>query len=135
MGRGTVIEHGVSRRRMIGGVVGVLGLGAAALLTGCGPTGKAELVPSDDDAKPDVTVRAYDNVYEPREVDIEPGQAVRWVFEGPADHDVVADDGSFVSELVRTGSYTHVFDEAGDFSYMCSVHPEMTGIVRVKPGK
>ena len=119
----------VSRRRLLGGVVGLLGLGAAGALTGCAP-GKPELVPSDD-AQPAVTVRAIDNRFEPREVEIEPGQAVQWVFEGSMEHDVVAKDGSFVSELQQTGSYTHVFDEAGDYDYLCSIHAEMTGVVRV----
>ncbi|WP_125098322.1 cupredoxin domain-containing protein [Leucobacter chromiireducens] len=120
----------VSRRRLLGGVAGILGLGAAGALSGCAPS-KPELVPSDEGVKAAVTVRAIDNRFEPREVEIEPGQAVRWVFEGSMEHDVVAKDGSFVSELQQTGSYTHLFEEAGDYDYLCSIHPEMTGVVRV----
>lgn len=95
--------------------------------------GKPELVPSDDGATPAVTVRVIDNAYEPQEVTVEPGQAVQWVFEGrSAKHDVVAEDGSFVSDLVYEGTYTHVFEEAGDFPYDCSIHPEMRGLVTVE---
>ncbi|MFT4232796.1 MAG: cupredoxin domain-containing protein [Leucobacter sp.] len=119
-----------SRRSVLAAVTGMLGIGAVASLAGCSQ-GKPEPVPSDDDVKAAVTVRAFDNAYEPREVEIAPGQAVRWVFEGPAEHDVVAEDGSFVSELVTAGSYTHVFGEPGDYPYDCSVHPEMTGVVHV----
>ncbi|MBL3699807.1 cupredoxin domain-containing protein [Leucobacter luti] len=122
----------ISRRGILTGLAGVIGFGAAAALSGCGPTGKPELVPSDDHAKPAVTVRAYDNAFEPREIEIVAGDAVEWVFEGPAEHDVVAADGSFVSELQTSGSYTHVFTEAGDFDYDCSIHPEMTGVVTVR---
>lgn len=95
--------------------------------------GKPEVVPSDDGVEPAVIVRVIDNAYEPSEVTIQPGQAVQWVFEGrSAKHDVVAKDGSFVSELDYEGTYTHVFDEAGEFEYDCSIHPEMRGIVTVE---
>lgn len=103
-------------------------------LTACSPA-KPALVPSDalpGDAGSVVTVRVIDNRYEPAEVDIEAGQAVRWVFEGTMEHDVVAEDGSFVSELVTDGEYVHVFEEVGEFPYDCSVHPEMTGRVIVR---
>lgn len=104
-----------------------------ACLAACAPPGtKPELVPSDEGVTPVVVVRAFDNAYEPREVSIKPGDAVQWVFKGiSGKHDVVALDGSFVSELVYEGTYTHVFDEAGVFDYNCSIHPEMTGVVKV----
>lgn len=133
-GTSNVMSRGITRRGILTGLAGVIGFGSAVALAGCAPS-KPELVPSDEQAKADVTVRAYDNAFEPREIEIAPGQAVRWEFEGPADHDVVAEDGSFVSELQRTGSYTHVFDEAGEFPYDCSIHPEMTGLVRVTAKK
>lgn len=99
-------------------------------LAGCAEA-KPVPVPSDTGVEPAVTVRVVDNHYVPAEVEIAPGQAVRWVFEGPSKHDVVAADGSFVSELLPEGEYVHVFDEAGEFPYDCSIHPEMTGVVRV----
>lgn len=119
-----------SRRGVLGGVAGMLGIGAVASLAGCSP-GKPDVVPSDDEVKAAVTVRAFDNAYDPPEVEVAPGTAVRWVFEGPAEHDVVAEDASFVSGLVTTGSYTHMFLEEGEFAYDCSIHPEMQGVVRV----
>ena len=121
----------IGRRAFLAGV-GIAGLGTAALLAGCAP---AELVPvpSDEDAKDvAVTVQVTDNRFEPAEVTIKPGQAVRWEFLGTAKHDVVSDDRSFVSELKRDGSYTHIFDEAGEFPYLCSIHAEMRGVVTVE---
>ena len=76
-------------------------------------------------------MRAYDNAYDMAEVDVTEGEAVRWVFEGQSKHDVVAGDASFVSELMRQGSFTHVFDEAGSYEYDCSIHAEMKGVVNV----
>jgi len=114
----------------------VLAALAAALLliglTACSGAAKPAIVPSDTGADPVVTVSVVDNRYEPAEVEIAPGQAVRWVFEGAMEHDVVAEDGSFVSELVTEGEYVHVFEEAGEFPYDCSIHPEMTGRVVVR---
>lgn len=119
-----------SRRAVLAALAGLVGAGALAGASGCSMR-KPEPVPSDDDVKAAVTVRVIDNAFEPAEVQIAPGQGVRWVFEGRSEHDVVADDRSFVSELLREGSYTHQFPESGDFSYVCSVHPEMRGVVRV----
>ncbi|MBK0420140.1 cupredoxin domain-containing protein [Leucobacter sp. CSA1] len=119
-----------SRRAVLGGLAGALGLGALTALSGCS-AGKPEVVPSDEGVEPAVTVRVIDNAYEPAEVEIAAGAAVRWVFEGPTEHDVVAEDGGFVSELLTEGEYVHVFDESGEYAYDCSIHPEMTGVVRV----
>jgi len=107
-------------------------LALAFALTACGGASKPELVPSAVGVEPVVTVIAIDNRYEPEVVEIEAGQAVRWVFQGSMEHDVVAADGSFVSELQTTGEYIHVFDTPGEFAYDCSIHPEMTGKVIVK---
>lgn len=120
----------IARRTFVAGLGGMLGIGAAAGLVGC--TSTPEPTPSADGVEPDVIVKAVDNAYEPSEVRIEPGQAIRWDFVGTQQHDVVADDRSFVSELMLEGSYTHVFEEAGEFPYLCSIHPEMQGLVIVE---
>ena len=120
-------------RRLGAAVAAVLlALGLTAGLTACGGGGKPEIVPSAVGVEPVVTVHVIDNRYEPASVEIEVGQAVRWVFEGSMEHDVVADDGSFVSELVTAGEYVHVFEAAGEWAYDCSIHPEMTGVVTVR---
>lgn len=104
------------------------------VLSGC--SSKPPVVPSADAASVDVavTVVVKDMKFTPAEVTIKPGQAVTWVFDdGVVKHDVVAEDGSFVSELLLAGgSYTHVFDEAGTYDYTCSPHPSMLGVVTVK---
>ncbi len=110
-------------------------LSLVGALVACSAGSKPDVVPSDElpaGTEPAVTVRVIDNKYEPAEVEIEAGQAVRWVFEGVMEHDVVAEDGSFVSELVTAGEYVHVFGSAGEWPYDCSIHPEMTGVVTVR---
>jgi len=118
------------RRRSFAAFAAALSMIAA--LTACAGTAKPALVPSDTGVEPVITVHVIDNRYEPAEVEISAGQAVRWVFEGAMEHDVVAEDASFVSELQNEGEYTHVFDAAGAFAYDCSIHPEMRGLVTVR---
>ena len=114
-----------------------LALAAATLtiaLTAAGCSEPAKIVPSDDTATDiGAVVQVLDNKYVPAEVTISPGQAVRWEFVARDKHDVVSSDRSFVSKLVPGGNtYTHIFDEAGDYSYTCSIHPEMVGVVTVE---
>ena len=118
------------RRAFTRGIAGAAVVSLLVAITGCA-AGTPEVVPSDDDVDAAVTVTVTDNRYEPAEVEIAVGDAVTWEFAGGMEHDVVADDGSFVSELTRSGTYTHVFTAAGEYGYDCSVHPEMTGVVRV----
>ncbi|RRD35779.1 amicyanin [Leucobacter sp. OH2974_COT-288] len=103
---------------------------AASSLSGC-TAQKPDLTPSADGVTPAVVVQAIDNRYEPREVTVRVGEAVRWDFLGGAKHDVVEPNGLFVSDLVRSGSFTHVFTEPGEYAYDCSIHPEMRGLVKV----
>lgn len=120
----------VTRRQSLAlAAAGAVALGT--VLTGC--QGAPEIVPSQDHVT-DVAAIIYigDNFYEPESVEIAAGEAVRWEWVGKEKHDVVSDDRSFVSELQTEGSYTHVFEEAGDFSYLCSTHPEMRGLVIVE---
>jgi len=90
-------------------------------------------VPSDDDATDiGAVVQVLDNRYDPIQVEIKVGQAVRWEFVARDKHDVVSNDRSFVSELVYGGTtYTHIFRTAGEYTYLCSIHPEMVGQVVV----
>ena len=88
---------------------------------------KPEVTLPADDADPAVTVRAYNRARStsPRK------EAVRWVFEGQNEHDVVAVDASFVSECIRRDSFTHVFDEASCYEHDCSIHAEMKDFVNL----
>lgn len=106
---------------------------SAAVLTACAAADPVTPVPSDEGVAAAVRVRVIDNRFEPASVTVRPGDAVEWVFEGSMKHDVIAESGEFASELLPRGSsYTHVFNDAGEHSYYCSVHPEMTGTVTVK---
>ncbi len=82
-----------------------------------------------------VVVKIEGLVYEPSEVEVSPGNTVRWVNEDPAEHKVTSEEegGSLRSDVFgEGGSFQHAFDEPGEPAYLCEVHPFMKGIVVVR---
>ena len=58
---------------------------------------------------------------------------VLWTNDDTIEHTVTADDGSFDSGPISPGdNFDSTFDTLGDFSYHCSIHPFMTGVVIVE---
>jgi plastocyanin len=48
------------------------------------------------------------------------------------DHSIVADDDSFESPTLGKGdTFEHEFDQPGQFSYICGIHPYMTATIEV----
>ena len=80
------------------------------------------------------------NCYDPNVVTIDVGGEVTWLNGDTAAHTVTSGDiekdgpdGHFDSSLFMAGkSFTHVFEEAGEFPYFCLVHPWMKGTVIVQ---
>jgi hypothetical protein len=65
-------------------------------------------------------------------VTVSVGDTVTWRNSGQAPHNATADDGSFTTPNLNKGqSASHRFTEAGTFSYICTIHPNMHGTVRV----
>jgi predicted secreted protein with PEFG-CTERM motif len=77
--------------------------------------------------------------YIPYEVTIDVGGEVVWSNDDTAGHTVTSGtlesgpDGVFDSSLFMAGkTFSHTFEEAGEFPYFCVVHPWMTGTVIVQ---
>ena len=84
------------------------------------------------------SVDVVDIEYKPHEVRVSPGETVTWHFRGALDHTVTSNPGqaeTFSSGAPRSGGpdFVHQFTKLGRFTYTCTVHPEMTGAVRVAP--
>ncbi len=85
----------------------------------------------------EVSVGADDGLaYAPAAVRVDPGTTVRWVWTGNGGgHNVVAEDGSFQSELFdeEEATFEHEFTAAGITRYYCAPHRTlgMKGGVRV----
>jgi plastocyanin len=79
------------------------------------------------------TVRIVDYGFSPAVLTIDPNTTVTWTNTGLARHTVTADDNSFASPDVNSGStYRHRFSTAGTFTYLCQIHPEMTATIKVR---
>ena len=71
--------------------------------------------------------------FQPALVTISTTSAVRWTNRDTKDHQVIANNGSFASAVIKPGrSYTHTFNTAGTFRYHDALHPALTGRVVVK---
>ena len=66
------------------------------------------------------------------EITVAPGTTVVWTNRDEAPHSVAANDKSFSSKGLDTNdTFEHTFAKEGDFDYICTVHPFMTGVVHV----
>lgn len=62
------------------------------------------------------------------------GTTVTWTNEDSVIHTVTDVDGSFDSGFLREGeTWSHTFEEPGEFEYMCTPHPWMRAKVIVQP--
>jgi len=74
-----------------------------------------------------VIARVSNFDFSPRELTVRVGSTVEWAVEGGR-HSVVADDGSFKSETLRTGDkFTRTFDQPGTYPYYCGFHGDKGG--------
>jgi plastocyanin len=81
------------------------------------------------------TVAAYDNNFEPKTINVQPGATVRWVNRGRHAHTVTAEDDRWDSGDIRPGaSYTATFQRPGTYYYFCRHHEGMRGTVVVGNG-
>ena len=75
--------------------------------------------------------------FNPKTIKVPVGTEVEWVDESGR-HSVVADDGSFKSEILTAGAtYKHRFDRPGVYRYYCEFHgaahgKDMAGVVTVR---
>jgi plastocyanin len=71
--------------------------------------------------------------FAPKEITIAPGTKIIWTNRDETPHTVTSNDKSFASKGLDTDDkFEHTFAGEGDFSYICTVHPFMTGVVHVR---
>jgi plastocyanin len=86
------------------------------------------------DEAPTITVQKF--AFTPKEITVTPGTKVKWVNKDETPHTVSTSDKSFMSKAMDTDdTYEYTFVNGGDFSYFCTLHPFMTGVVHVHAGK
>ena len=79
------------------------------------------------------TMVMIDNfTFEPAQLTVKVGTTVTWKNRDDIPHTVVS-AGKFRSKAMDTDdSYSFTFTAAGDYPYFCSLHPHMTGTIKVE---
>jgi len=71
------------------------------------------------------------HAFNPASLTIKVGDSVTWTNKDSASHNVIFAD--FESDLMKKeDSFTHTFDTAGTFKYICGPHPYMEGTIEVQ---
>ena len=71
--------------------------------------------------------------FAPKEITIAPGTKIVWTNHDETPHTVTSKDKSFASKGLDTDDkFEHTFASEGDFNYICTLHPFMTGVVHVR---
>jgi plastocyanin len=84
------------------------------------------------DAVRSAEVEIEDFAYGPDPVTIEEGGKVIWKNRDSAPHTATADDGSFDTGTIEEDKLkSETFKEPGTYAYVCSIHPQMHGMVEV----
>ncbi len=78
------------------------------------------------------TIRAIDFAFQPATLTVAAGSRISFANAGTAPHTMTAVDGSFDSGVVSGGGrWGHTFSVPGTFGFLCSLHPQMVGTIRV----
>jgi plastocyanin len=105
----------IRSRALIAVVVGALV--TSAPLAGCGSSSKSKASGT--------SVAVADFSFTPKLIHVKVGQAVTWTNQGQVDH-TVKGPGFFTRHALSHGqTFSHTFDRAGRFSYLCTLHPTL----------
>ncbi len=81
----------------------------------------------------DQQVRIDNFAFAPGTLTISPGTEVTWTNEDDIPHTVVLMDGSARSKALDSEeTFSHRFEKAGTYTYICGLHPHMHGEIVVR---
>jgi plastocyanin len=79
------------------------------------------------------TIAMRNYAFSPNNVQVPVGATVTWRNDDDAPHVATASDGTWSTVLLKKGETSTVkFDKAGDFLYLCNLHPGMGGRLRIQ---
>jgi plastocyanin len=107
--------------------------GAALGLTLCAVFAVAPSFAADATSVATVDITKF--AFTPKEITVAPGMTVRWTNHDEIPHTVTSQDKVkvFSSKAMDTDDkYEFTFVKEGDYAYVCTVHPFMTGVVHVR---
>ena len=79
-----------------------------------------------------ITISGF--AFAPATLKVSAGETVTWVNDDGAPHSIALKDGPASDTLMPTKSYSAKFEQTGDYDYLCSIHPYMTGKIVVTEG-
>ena len=80
----------------------------------------------------DIKVTIDNFTFSPAEVKVKVGDTITWTNHDDIPHTVVS-AGKFRSKTMDTdNTFSFTFASAGDYKYFCSLHPHMTGMIKVE---
>ncbi|WJR80708.1 cupredoxin family copper-binding protein [Bradyrhizobium sp. NP1] len=80
----------------------------------------------------EVKVTIDNFTFAPQQVSVKVGDTVTWTNHDDIPHTVVS-AGKFRSKTMDTDDgFSFTFTAAGDYKYFCSLHPHMTGTIKVE---
>jgi plastocyanin len=105
------------------------------ILAGCGGGASPRHVSAYAMRHPQIVPHAGgypDGYYVPNPIHIRVGQSVTWTNLDNDPHTVTADDGTFDSGAIAYhASWRWIFARPGTYTYFCTLHPRMHGIIVV----
>ena len=111
----------------------VRALRACAVITSIVCTALVTPATNSAEASPAPTVEITKFAFAPKEITVAPGTKIIWTNRDETPHTVTSNDKSFASKGLDTDDkFEHTFANEGDFGYICTVHPFMTGVVHVR---
>jgi len=80
------------------------------------------------------TVAIHNFAFGPNAITVAAGATVTWTNQDNEPHSIVLVDQSFRSTPMDTGDHvSHTFAAPGQYRYFCGFHPQMLGVVIVRP--
>lgn len=132
-------------RMFVSGGTTAAGLVLACVLAACGAGSPGPTDPNDGSTLTDTAASSepqhamfllYDNLPEPGQLTVAVGAPVEWKNAGANNHTVTnysQGNDEWEDALVLPGeSFTHVFEEAGDYGFICIIHQEVGYIAVVE---
>jgi plastocyanin len=79
-----------------------------------------------------ITIEAVS--YKPETLTLNVGDTIVWINKDPFPHTATSRPAGFDSKEMRAdgGSWTYTASKAGDFRYVCTLHPTMQGVLHVR---
>lgn len=70
--------------------------------------------------------------YEPEVVTVKRGETVVWLNKDPFPHTVTAKGGFDSHDIAAGKSWKYTARKPGEYAYICTLHPNMKGMLRVE---